>query len=133
MGSIAIRKRSDLRRFFGDEENGPGSSRPFGSPNQHGVGSGVIVTKDGYILTNKHVVESADDIKVALNDGREFSAQVIGRDPQTDIAVLKIDARELPFVTLADSDKIEVGEQMLVKVWSRGGSRYVVVDETKAS
>ena len=107
------RGHPDLRRYFGDEENGPDSPRPFGSPNQHGVGSGVIVTKDGYILTNNHVVESADDIKVALNDGREFSAKVIGRDPQTDIAVLKIDARELPFVTLADSDKIEVGDVVL--------------------
>jgi serine protease Do len=103
----------DMRRFFGDGENGfesPGQSR---APNQHGVGSGVIVTKDGYILTNNHVVESADDIKVALNDGREFSAKVIGRDPQTDIAVLKIDARDLPFLTLADSDKIEVGDVVL--------------------
>ncbi len=105
--------RSDLRRFFGEGESGPESSRPFRGPNQHGVGSGVIVTKDGYILTNNHVVESADDIRVALNDGREFSAKVIGRDPQTDIAVLKIDAHELPFLTLADSDKIEVGDVVL--------------------
>jgi serine protease Do len=105
--------RSDLRRFFGEGESGPESARPFRGPNQHGVGSGVIVTKDGYILTNNHVVDGADDIRVALNDGREFSAKVIGRDPQTDIAVLKIDAHDLPFLTLADSDKIEVGDVVL--------------------
>ncbi len=110
---LSGRGMPDLRRFFGGGENGPESSRQFRTPNQHGVGSGVIVTKDGYILTNNHVVESADDIKVALNDGREFSAKVIGRDPQTDIAVLKIDARDLPFLTLADSDKIEVGDVVL--------------------
>ena len=111
--ALSGRDMPDLRRFFGEGENGPDSPRQFGAPNQHGVGSGVIVTKDGYILTNNHVVESADDIKVALNDGREFSARVIGRDPQTDIAVLKIDAHGLPFLTMADSDKIEVGDVVL--------------------
>ncbi|MHB8520020.1 MAG: DegQ family serine endoprotease [Limisphaerales bacterium] len=103
----------DLHRFFGEGENSQDSPRQFRAPKQHGVGSGVIVTKDGYILTNNHVVEGADDIKVALDDGSEFSARVIGRDPQTDIAVLKIDARGLPFLTLADSDKIEVGDVVL--------------------
>ena len=103
----------DLRRFFGESENDADSARQRRTPNQHGVGSGVLVTKDGYILTNNHVVESADEIKVALNDGREFSAKVSGRDPQTDIAVLKIDADDLPFVTLADSDLIEVGDVVL--------------------
>jgi serine protease Do len=107
------RDMPDLRRFFGEGENGPDSSRQFRAPNQHGVGSGVIVTQDGYILTNNHVVESADDIKVVLNDGREFSAKVIGRDPQTDVAVLKVEAKGLPFLTLADSDKIEVGDVVL--------------------
>jgi len=103
----------DLRRFFGDEDNLPDSPRQFRTPKQHGVGSGVIVTKDGYILTNNHVVENADDIKVALNDEREFSAKVIGRDPQTDIAVLKIETDDLPFLALANSDKIEVGDVVL--------------------
>jgi Do/DeqQ family serine protease len=110
---LSGRGMPDLRRFFGEGEDGPDSSRQFRAPNQHGVGSGVIVTKDGYILTNNHVVESADDIKVALNDGRDFSAKVIGRDPQTDIAVLKIDAHDLPFLPIADSDKIEVGDVVL--------------------
>ena len=108
--ALSGRGNPDLRRFFGEGENGSDSSGQFHGPNQHGIGSGVIVTKDGYILTNNHVVESADEIKVALNDGREFSAKVIGRDPKTDIAVLKIDVRDLPFLTLADSDKIEVGD-----------------------
>jgi serine protease Do len=83
------------------------------TPRQHGLGSGVIVTKDGYILTNNHVVENADNIKVALNDGREFTARLVGKDPLTDIAVLKVNADNLPFLTLGDSDKIEVGDLVL--------------------
>ena len=104
----------DLRRFFGGgDENGPELGRQFKAPKEHGVGSGVIVTKDGYILTNNHVVEHADEIKVSLNDGHDYTAKVIGRDPHTDIAVVKIDAHDLPAVTLADSDKIDVGDRVL--------------------
>lgn len=77
---------------------------------QEGLGSGVIVSPDGYILTNNHVVEDADELKVALNDDREFIAKVIGTDPKTDIAVVKIDADKLPVATLADSDKLRVGD-----------------------
>ena len=110
---LSGRDTPDLRRFFGEDENVSPPSRQFRAPKQHGVGSGVIVTQDGYILTNNHVVEHADDIKVALNDGREFSAKVVGRDPQTDIAVLRIDAHNLPSLTLADSDQIEVGDVVL--------------------
>ncbi|EEF62733.1 DegQ family serine endoprotease [Pedosphaera parvula] len=105
-----------LRRFFGDQFNPRGGAGPnrggrtMRSPKQYGLGSGVIVNKDGYILTNNHVVEDADEIKVSLNDGREFTAKVIGRDPKTDIAVIKIDAKDLPPITIADSDKIEVGD-----------------------
>jgi serine protease Do len=105
-----------FRRFFGEdpEEGAPGNRRRgFRAPPQHGMGSGVIVTKDGYILTNNHVVDGADDVRVALQDGREFSAKVIGRDPKTDVAVLKIDAKDLPFVAMADSDRIEVGDLVL--------------------
>lgn len=77
---------------------------------QAGLGSGVIVTPDGYILTNNHVVEGADELKVLLTDSREFTAKVIGTDPKTDVAVVKIEADKLPVVTLADSDKLRVGD-----------------------
>jgi serine protease Do len=82
-------------------------------PRQEGLGSGVIITKDGYILTNNHVVDGAEEVKVALQDGREFTAKVIGRDPKSDVAVIKIDAKDLPTVPIADSDKVEVGDVVL--------------------
>src|SRR6266481_5745055 len=102
-----------LRRFFGEPFQGRNPHREFGVPRQQGIGSGVIATKDGYILTNNHVVDGADEVKVALQDGREFTAKVIGRDPKTDIAVIKVDAKDLPAVTIADSDKVEVGDVVL--------------------
>jgi serine protease Do len=105
-----------LRRFFGDQLQGPsgrGQRREFGTPRQQGIGSGVIATKDGYILTNNHVVDGADEVKVALQDGREFTAKVVGRDPKTDVAVIKIDAKDLPAVPMADSEKVEVGDVVL--------------------
>jgi len=101
-----------FRRFFGDEF-GPQFGRNMPQPKQHGLGSGVIVTKDGYLLTNNHVVDNADEVKVALSDGREFTAKVIGKDPKSDIAVIKIDAKDLPAIDIADSDNIEVGEVVL--------------------
>jgi serine protease Do len=102
-----------FRWFFGDES--PFRGGEMRTPRQHGLGSGVIVTKDGYILTNNHVVENADTdgIKVLLNDGREFTAKPVGKDAATDIAVLKINADNLPFLTLGDSDKAEVGDLVL--------------------
>lgn len=94
-----------FRRFFGDDFGLPQQRR------QQGLGSGVIVSKDGYILTNNHVVEGADEIQVVLEDGRrEFTAKVIGTDPATDLAVLKVNASDLPNITLADSDKVRVGD-----------------------
>jgi serine protease Do/serine protease DegQ len=75
-----------------------------------GLGSGVIISADGYILTNNHVVEDADELKVSLNDGRELIAKVVGTDPKTDIAVIKIDADKLPALTIADSDRLRVGD-----------------------
>jgi len=103
-----------FRRFFGDQFGGQGGpGRTMHTPREYGIGSGVIISKDGYILTNNHVVDDVDTIKITLNDGREFSAKVIGRDPKTDVAVVKIDAKDLPFVTVADSDKIEVGDVCL--------------------
>jgi serine protease Do len=80
---------------------------------QRGQGSGFIISKDGYILINNHVVGEADLIKVKLADGREFKAKVIGTDPQSDVAVIKIDATDLPVLRLGDSDKIEVGEWVI--------------------
>ncbi len=102
-----------FRRFFGEQSPGRGSRHDFGVPRQQGIGSGVITTKDGYILTNNHVVDGADEVKVALQDGREFTAKVIGRDPKTDIAVIKIEAKDLPAVVMANSDKVEVGDVVL--------------------
>jgi Do/DeqQ family serine protease len=93
--------------------------RGFGSPRERGReykqkqrsgGSGVIVDKEGYILTNNHVVEGAEKVKVRLNDGREFTATVKGQDSRTDLAVLYIKAKDLPAAALGDSDKLEVGE-----------------------
>jgi Do/DeqQ family serine protease len=77
---------------------------------QRGLGSGVIVSTDGYILTNNHVIDEADELKVLLNDDREFTAKVIGTDPKTDVAVIKIEGDDLPTVTLADSGKLRVGD-----------------------
>jgi serine protease Do len=74
------------------------------------MGSGVVVTKDGYVLTNSHVVKDADEIKVTLSDKRSFDAKVIGTDPESDIAVIKIEAKDLPTAMMGDSDKLRVGE-----------------------
>jgi Do/DeqQ family serine protease len=93
-----------MRQFFGDV---PDQEREH---KEEGLGSGVIISADGYILTNNHVVEGADELKVLLPDERELIAKVIGRDPKTDVAVIKIEADHLPTVTLADSDKLRVGD-----------------------
>jgi serine protease Do len=95
-----------FRQFFGAPDQ-------IVQPPQSGLGSGVIISPDGYIETNNHVVEGADTVTVALTDGREFEAKVVGRDPQTDIAVIKVDAKELPSVTFADTSKVEVGDRVL--------------------
>jgi serine protease Do len=92
--------------FFGN----PQPRRGQAAPRQQGAGSGVIVSSDGYLLTNNHVIEGADDVKVKLSDGREVPANVVGRDEKTDVAVLKITAEELSPATFADSDRLEVGD-----------------------
>jgi len=91
--------------------------RFFGNPQQreripvHNLGSGVIITEDGFILTNNHVVEGADEVKVVLADGKtEYTAKVVGTDPQTDVAVLKVEAKGLKAITFADSDQLEQGD-----------------------
>ncbi|MEO6004025.1 MAG: DegQ family serine endoprotease [Opitutus sp.] len=101
-----------FREFFGDQF-GQGRRGTLRQPPQEGLGSGVIVSPDGYILTNSHVVKGADTIKVSLGDGRDLNAKVVGTDPQTDLAVIKIDAKDLPAITFADSDKVEVGDRVL--------------------
>jgi len=78
-----------------------------------GYGSGVIISNDGYIITNNHVIENAEKIMVKLNDNREFEAEIIGRDPSTDLALLKIKANGLPFITYGDSDNLRLGEWVL--------------------
>ncbi len=93
-----------FRFFFGDQ----GRSEP-----QLGLGSGVIVSPNGYILTNNHVVEGADEIEVSLNDARKARAKVIGTDPETDLAILKIELDKLPVIVLGSADSIEIGDQVL--------------------
>src|SRR5262249_31397386 len=102
--------------LFGDEDGPfPGSRFPApprgGGFTQHGSGSGFVIRKDGVVLTNNHVVENAKEITVTLSDRREFNAKVMGRDPTTDLAVLKIDAAKgLPAARLGDSDDLRVGD-----------------------
>ena len=92
-----------FRYFFGEQGNQP----------QSGIGSGVIVSSDGYVLTNNHVVERMDDIEVMLTDGRKARAKVIGSDPETDLAVLKIELDRLPAIIFGNSDTLEVGDAVL--------------------
>jgi serine protease Do len=85
----------------------------FGPIIRKGAGSGVIISKDGYILTNNHVVDFADEVTVKVYEGKEYKAKIIGRDPSSDLAVIKIDADNLPTLDYADSDKARVGEWVL--------------------
>jgi len=108
--------RSPLAPFFED----PFFRYFFGDTPQYerkvpvrGVGTGFVFRSDGYILTNNHVVEGADEIKVTFIDGKEFTGKVIGADALTDIAVVKIDASNLPIIPLGDSDKARVGEWVI--------------------
>src|SRR6185436_9347650 len=102
-----------LRRFFGgepdEEEVVPDQRRRGSRPRSHqemGLGSGVIVTEDGYIITNNHVIEGADDVKVETSSGVRYTAKVIGTDTDTDTAVIKIEAEKLPAITIGNSDGI---------------------------
>jgi serine protease Do len=85
----------------------------FEEPLKQGTGSGVILTEDGYIVTNNHVVEFADDIQVTLSDNRKYKAKIIGTDPKTDLAVIKIEGNNLPAISKGDSDDIRVGDWVL--------------------
>ena len=101
-----------LRRFFGAEPQKP-QPKPKRRFRQQGLGSGVIISANGYVLTSNHVVAGADEITVRLADDREFDAKVIGNDPPTDVALIKIEATGLPVAALGDSDKAEVGDWVL--------------------
>ncbi len=108
--SAARDTRSDdpmLRFFFGEH------GRRAPNERQIGLGSGVIVSSDGYLLTNNHVIEGADDIEVLLGDGRNAKARVIGADPESDVAVLKIDLDKLPVIEFGDVDSLAVGDVVL--------------------
>jgi serine protease Do len=111
---------SFLQRFFGPDwgQQGPGQGRSpqirrQQAPIEQGVGSGVIMTADGTILTNNHVVDGAERVSVRLTDGREFPAKVVGTDAASDLAVVHIDAKDLPTLQVADSDHVRVGDVVL--------------------
>jgi serine protease DegQ len=97
-----------FRHFFGDQEEDEG-----GDPSDSSLGSGVIVSNQGLILTNHHVISSADAIEVALADGRKLSAKIVGVDPESDLALLKVEATNLPSITFASPDQLDVGDVVL--------------------
>jgi serine protease Do len=99
-----------FREFFGERYGGQQAPR---QQIQRGLGSGVIITKDGYLLTNHHVIDGAEEIKVELTNNRGYDAKLIGDDPRSDLAVLKIDANDLPMLTLGNSDNVRVGDVAL--------------------
>ena len=96
--------------FFGD---GRGRQQQVQTPEQRGFGSGVIISKDGYIVTNNHVIDGADEISVKLHDGREMKGRVIGTDPTTDLALVKIEGDDFPAIPVGDSERLKVGEWVL--------------------
>ncbi len=96
-----------FRFFFGDEFATPQSRQ------QKGSGSGVIIRPDGYIVTNNHVIANATDITVTLNDNQQYAATVVGADPATDVAIIKVDATDLPTIPMGDSDQLRLGEWVL--------------------
>ncbi len=103
-----------FRQFFGQEGNDGGGR--FNTPRdsrEKALGSGVIVSTEGYILTNNHVIDGATDVRVTLSDKREFKARIVGADPKTDVAVLKIDANNLAPIIIGDSSKVQVGDVAL--------------------
>lgn len=100
--------------FFGrGQGNGGKQKRQVQTPKKEGAGSGVIISEDGYIVTNNHVVAGADELTVTMNDNKEYSAKIIGCDESTDLALIKINAKNLPAIKIADSDNIKVGEWVL--------------------
>lgn len=98
--------------FFGRGQGGT-QRRQVQTPKRQGSGSGVIISADGYVVTNNHVVDGADEITVILTDNREFSARIIGTDANTDLALIKVDGKNLPAISIGDSQKLKVGEWVL--------------------
>ena len=111
--SSAPSQMDDLFRFFFGEDPYGGRGYRGQAPERQGSGSGVIIRPDGYIVTNNHVVENASKIEVTLNNNKTYEATVIGTDPATDVALVKIDATGLPTVQFADSDQLRLGEWVL--------------------
>ena len=106
--------RDPFYEFFGDMFGNRGSQqRQVQTPERVGFGSGVIISSDGYILTNNHVIDKADVISVKLNDGREFKGRIIGTDPSTDLALVKIEGEDLPTIPVGDSNQLKIGEWVL--------------------
>ena len=107
--------RDPFYEFFGEMfgNRGGGQQRQVQTPERVGFGSGVIISKDGYIVTNNHVIDKADVISVKLNDGREFQGRIIGTDPSTDLALVKIEGEDLPTIPVGDSDQLKIGEWVL--------------------
>ena len=106
--------RDPFYEFFGDMfGNRGGQQRQVQTPERVGFGSGVIISNDGYIVTNNHVIDKADVISVKLNDGREFKGRIIGTDPSTDLALVKIEGEDLPTIPVGDSDQLKIGEWVL--------------------
>jgi serine protease Do len=103
----------DMQQFFQRQFGGRGQMVPQQPQFQHGIGSGVIISPDGYIITNNHVVDGATDIKVTLSDRRILSAKLVGNDPLTDLAVIKIDGSNFPNIPLGDSSKLQPGQTVL--------------------
>ncbi|MBQ7422286.1 MAG: trypsin-like peptidase domain-containing protein, partial [Prevotella sp.] len=103
---------SDPFGFFGNPGGGT-QKRQVQTPKKTATGSGVIISSDGYIVTNNHVVEGADELTVTLNDNSEYSARIIGTDKTTDLALIKVTAKNLPTLPIGDSDKLKVGEWVL--------------------
>jgi S1-C subfamily serine protease len=109
-----------FRHFFGDKDGHPGQRRKHKSS---ALGSGVIVSEHGYILTNNHVVQGAEEIKVTLYDKREFKGKIVGTDPRTDLAVIKIAAKDLPTLRLGESGKLKIGDIVLAVEYRARGFR----------
>lgn len=114
--TVQYRDPFGFEDFFGDffgRGNGGNQQRKIQTPKRTGAGSGVILTEDGYIVTNNHVVQDADEMTVKLNDNREYKARIIGLDKTTDLALIKIEAQGLPAIKVANSDNLKLGEWVL--------------------